>query len=182
MKPQPEVSRIEATNELHGYEWRWNGLFHIGPMPVINQLLQGHSPYGNVGDVLWVREEFLETGRGVIYRADFDDDETLDICDGWCPPEEMPREYARDFQRITKVQVERLHDISEEDARAEGCPRCIGITNCGCCDGTCEYMMPQVWYKHLWESLHGLGSWDRNDWVWAITYERLENYEGVGKK
>jgi hypothetical protein len=72
-------------------------------------------PYGRPGDRLWVRETW---GPGPVYRAD---DESQQPSDGWRPSIFMPRKLSRITLEITDVRVERLQEISEENAKAEGC-------------------------------------------------------------
>lgn len=76
----------------------------------------------------------------------------------------MPRAASRLLLEITDVRVQRLQDISEADAQAEG------ITNAECleCDGWRNA------YSRLWELINGAGSWDANPWVWALTFKRLD--------
>ena len=85
----------------------------------------------------------------------------------------MPRWASRITLKVTDVRVQRLQDISEEDAIAEG------ILEDGA--GWCGYKTATVtgpWqrhaedaYRNLWESINGPGSWDANPWVWAYTFE-----------
>ena len=75
-----------------------------------------HQP----GDVLWVRETFARHNKGVAYKADSDQRKIKILKGFWEPPLHMPREDARLFLRVTDVRVERVQDISEEDAIREG--------------------------------------------------------------
>jgi hypothetical protein len=75
-------------------------------------------------------------------------------------PIHMPRRYSRLTLYVTDVRVERLQDISKEDARAEGCPARGGD------DG----LDPRGWYRDLWDSINGPGAWDENQWVAAYTF------------
>jgi hypothetical protein len=125
-------------------------------------------PYGVVGDRLWVRECFsYEHGCTVADRnalvwhwgqGNPDDGD-------WTKPKpaiHMPRWACRTVVELTEVRVERLQDISEEDAKAEGCkPHApSGI------DGR-VYRRP---FECLWESINGHGSWYLNPWVWVLTF------------
>jgi hypothetical protein len=76
----------------------------------------------------------------------------------------MPRWASRLTLIVTDVRVQRLQDISEEDARAEGIftPE-IGYVNLG-------KKAPVIQYAMLWNSLHGPDAWDANPWVSAITF------------
>lgn len=120
-------------------------------------------------------------GRGyycghVIYRADgefewADDDGDAESRSLWHPSIHIPRAASRIQLEITGVRVERLQDISEQDAVAEG----IGLTQAaiGVPMTRPDHMpMPIFMYKSLWESLNGPGSWDANPWVWVIEFRR----------
>lgn len=123
------------------------------------------------GDLLWVKETwaYRTAGIGYIYRAD---GKTPQI-DRWKSPIIMPKEAARLLLAVTRVRPERLQDISEADALAEG-------IDCRM-DGTDrEYGFHNDWwwhydnaFAHLWDSLNakrGYG-WDTNPWVWVYTFE-----------
>ena len=115
-------------------------------------------PYGQPGGRLWVRETFEDCESAlhscVLYRADGGTPGTK-----WTPSIHMPRWASRITLEITGVRVERLQDISEEDAISEGTPFPCG----GWVGG----------YQKLWESIHGPGSWDLNPWVWVVEFKRV---------
>ncbi len=114
--------------------------------------------YGTSGDRLWVRETFalhddLKPPIG-YYRAD--DANNYESDGNWKPPIFMPRKFSRITLEITKVRVERLKEISQEDAMAEGCqPPSRGA------------------YFDLWDSINGAGAWDKNPWVWVLEFKRI---------
>jgi len=141
-------------------------------------------PYGQPGDRLWVREThhvpggYLEAdlideirngvsspeSLGVTYRADAP---SLKPCDGgWTPSIHMPRWASRITLEITDVRVERLNDISADDAKAEGVA--APALN-GWCDDN-KWVSQFAW---LWSSINGAGSWDANPWVWVIEFKRI---------
>lgn len=145
-------------------------------------------PYGNVGDQLWVRETwqgplFDSEEHEEQFRADgpeafmkpgfcaYRATDKLDAIDangkdlGWRPSIHMPRWASRIQLDITNVRIERLQDISEQDAWAEGC---MGTDDdvTGGKSGYGEYM-------ELWKSINGEGSWDKNPWVWVISFKLL---------
>jgi hypothetical protein len=153
------------------------------------------SPYGGPGDKLWVRETWgTITGehsarweKGTIaYRADHG------VTHGgmeydlmrWKPSIHMPRRASRITLEITSVRVERLQDISEKDAIAEGCEE-TSMEHTEDCDNDdcvlaggpedcCGYLVSaKLRYKHIWESINGPGSWDLNPWVWAIEFKKI---------
>lgn len=86
----------------------------------------------------------------------------------------MPRWASRITLEITDVRVQRVKDISEEDAKAEG----VATNNLG------QFLPPypsaagfttaKRAYAELWDSINGAGSWDSNPWVWALTFKRVK--------
>ncbi|HEJ7022435.1 TPA: hypothetical protein SMF52_003713 [Serratia marcescens] len=87
----------------------------------------------------------------------------------WRPSIHMPRWASRIMLEITAVRVERLNDISEEDAKAEG-------VKAGVCPGH-EHMMHQVAFSELWQSIYGEESWRANPWVWVIEFKQVSARE-----
>jgi hypothetical protein len=71
--------------------------------------------YGQSGSGLWVREVFANNETGIIYKAD---NPTASV--GWISPIYMPRKASRISLKITEVSIERVQDISEQDAISEG--------------------------------------------------------------
>ncbi|MFY3459502.1 hypothetical protein [Achromobacter xylosoxidans] len=145
-------------------------------------------PYGQPGDRLWVRETWnrFEPWAGFYYAADYEafgigpDDDPDHIPDHevrWKPSIHMPRAACRLVLEITGVRVERLQDISEADARAEGCPFTW--------DGKqYEPPPPEVdsWqgygrasFSLLWSQINGPDSWQANPWVWVVEFRRAED-------
>lgn len=122
-------------------------------------------PYGQPGDRLWVRETWCSYGNGPIYRADYD--KYSPISDGiggpWKPSVHMPRWASRIALGIVSVRVERLQNLDDHDAMAEGADQI------GDCEGAFV-----AGFRRLWESINGPGSWDQNPWVWVIEFKRVE--------
>lgn len=124
------------------------------------------------GDILWVRETWAEANGIIdpskenpkehfIYKAGF----MLYKNAKWRSPRFMPRKAARLFLRVTDVRAERLQDISEEDAKAEG----VTAIN----DSGCGYRGA---FRELWNALNAKRGfdWYTNSWVWVIRFERLD--------
>ena len=89
------------------------------------------------------------------------------------PPMFMPRWASRMTLEITEVRVERLQDISEADALAEGIVR-QPDGGYGLADTThYHFTDPRQSYFSLWEAINGAGSWDANPWVWVVSFRRL---------
>jgi len=88
----------------------------------------------------------------------------------------MPRWASRITLEVTGVRVERLQDISEADAIAEGIePAAAGFWRLYGRDTNGDMdRSPRVAYRSLWESINGPGSWDANPWVWVVEFKRSE--------
>jgi len=131
-------------------------------------------PHGIPGEQLWVREQFCVfpsdapdgMGHNVYYRADDCNlsDVALEVMQRnnvrWRSSISMPRSASRVLLEITDVRVERLQEISDEDAWAEGCEP----YDCN----------PLEWFRAMWEFDNGPGSWDANPWVWVILFRRIQ--------
>lgn len=146
------------------------------------------SPY-QVGDIIYVRETF-----GVVYSSnEYDDDPRVyykaspDPYDmhhdvkKWKPSIHMPKEYARLFLIVKDVRIERLNEISEEDAIAEGIERFkSGFKSYGkhFCENT--ICPPIESFSRLWESIYGIGSFD-NRYVWVTEFERISKEEAMSE-
>ena len=142
----------------------------------------GTSPY-QIGDILWVRESFAKPpiyafGVKYIYKAGFNES----IC-GWKPSIHMPKEAARIFLEVTNVRVERLQDISEDDAIAEGIDK-KGDLYFNYFESKLlgkglpkEYFykeIPKVSFMSLWSKINGIDSWKANPWVWVYEFKVVE--------
>ena len=138
-------------------------------------------PYQS-GDVLYVRETWCKgsLNGGVeqyFYRADDNDFHCQ-----WRPAIHMPKEAARIFLRVIGVRVERLQDITLDDAIAEGCQgKFIG---CGECAGAGWEILPEDEFADLWDSTIKKSDfdkygWDANPWVFVISFERVLKDEAM---
>jgi hypothetical protein len=130
------------------------------------------QPYGSPGDRLWVREtwapaEWPPTGVFAVYRAD----EGM-FASQWKPSIHMPRWASRITLEVVSVRVERLQAISKKDAIAEGWGGWHNSTVDGD-DPDCAGNGPRTWFKKLWHSINGPGSWDANPWVWVVEFKVL---------
>jgi len=137
-------------------------------------------------DILWVRETWCygkdthaimfdpEPIPGdILYKADFPELDKEIV--KWRPSIHMPKEAARLFLRVKNVRVERVQDITEEDAKAEGVIP-FPYDPEGDCWNDGKY---KTAFEYLWNTLHGWNpnAWGRNDWVWVIEFERIQESE-----
>lgn len=92
----------------------------------------------------------------------------------WRPSIHMPRWASRINLLITGVRVERLQDISQEDAQAEGMELTGWRPTYSDPDSGGEYETPYDNFAELWTSIYGEESWQATPWVWVINFERME--------
>lgn len=187
--------RKTVTRRVVKFKAGWNPKFtgYIPDGDVLygsNNIPAVKAPYKS-GDVLWVRETFhidylsniLGKGR-IRYKADgaYQDfsfaPERYEIMrraqrkPGWRPNENMPREAARIFLRVTDVRAERLQAMSHEDAEQEGC---------WCDEGGLAMPLDrfaQVWDSTIKPAYIATYGWEASPWVWIIEFERCKKPEG----
>ncbi|HAH2094219.1 TPA: hypothetical protein HH137_002881 [Escherichia coli] len=151
---------------------------------VAAELLAKHCPYGQPGDRIWVRETYRVHGKAtdvatLVYRASVRNSWTeqthrvpVDVCnkpvsEKWTPSIHMPRWASRILLEITDVRVERLHDMSEADAKAEGAtPATYKITP--------SEAVYRVGFGDIWRSIYGQDNWLSNPLVWVIEFKRIQ--------
>lgn len=133
----------------------------------------GLCPYGYQGDRLWVRETFCwpEDYSIPIYRTDGEEPPSMEC---WKPSIFMPRAASRILLEITDVRVERLWDISEDDAMAEGVQKAFGPNWVNYADENYTCGKASVSFISLWEKINGAVSVAENPFVWAITFKRIK--------
>ena len=188
LRDQPPADAVQVSTFHHPepramfYAW---GASAAG-MTEINEWPPRPCPYGVPGHRLWVKETFTctdfhypdapvdERDDTIFYRAD-----PLPCWEGeeheirWRPSIFMPRWASRITLEVTDVRVERLYDISEADAVAEG----LRSTSDDCAwhveDDRHRAVDPRDSYASLWESINGAGAWDANPWVWVVSFKVL---------
>ena len=124
---------------------------------------EGNFPY-QVGIWLWVRETWQGTKDCISYKAS-DPQQVVEFnYEPWRPSIFMPRWASRITLEITNVRVERLHEITEEDAEKEG----VSFTQYTNANARFHFM-------ELWDSINSKKyPWESNPWVWVIEFKRLE--------
>lgn len=145
------------------------------------EALSTRCPFGQPGDRLWVRETWgLQVrsygggaGEFIVYRATNPDAIYCRSSEGreypvkWKPSIHMHRHSSRILLEITAVRVERLHDITEDQAIAEGIDtHPMGFYGNGCITAGGAFL-------ELWESINGDGRWAANPWVWVVEFKRV---------
>ena len=179
VKPQPATGCIYSINGAH------NAALHLTDAGCQVRYIPptGRSkdhlllcPFGQPGDRLWVRETFA-LGEppyfGVAYRAD-EGDNPEDVGgerQKWTPSIHMPRYLSRIRLEITDINVERVQDITADEAIKEGVVDPIMGT---------YGLSPKTVFRDMWNDIYaerGLG-WNEDPWVWAITFRRVESSHG----
>lgn len=210
VKPQPDEKHTYPLGFVtDSTEKKEVGCFGFGIEEYGGSIKYVKPPY-QPEDILYVRETWNKGLERYMYRADYSDTEKFyqggkEIEMKWYPSIHMPKEAARIWLKCTDVRVERLQEITEIGAKAEGIR---GYTKDGnlykyavtddwwidyhnkhkeIVTGTWWQDMPRTAkdaFSYLWNSTIkksdlDLYGWNANPWVWTIEYERCEKPEGV---
>lgn len=206
--PGSDLSREERKRiNAEPFDWDRNNPAH----PSMEELLTC-CPYGVPGDRLWVRETWYfdidpygpipkekpadRLMDNLYYRADGECCEQIPECQcydtgptQWRPSIHMPRWASRLTLEVVSVRVERVQDISEADAIAEGVERANGTTGrddpagahwknySSSRRGGVDWPVfhnARTSFLSLWDSINGAGSWAANPWVWVIEFRRVQ--------
>jgi hypothetical protein len=197
------VQRIGRVTEFQrsdtpGYDWimrdermMWNDISHAD--------LLSRCPYGQPGDRLWVRETYrhcgnISTGGWCFEMVGYAADGASGRCgewmtlsamprrewwntgkEPWSPSIFMPRRYSRLTLEVTGIRVERVQDITESDARAEGiidggCLSCGNPEPCGCEDPRPD---ARDGFIGLWDDIYAKrgSGWEVNPFVWVVEFK-----------
>ena len=190
-----------------GLGWiAWFGPFEVSAEETVKRYPGAEGfpcPHGVPGDRLWVRETWGDADHyyqghvndwpSVVAYAthdaiqfDADPPRSIPASDlaswnwdvmKWRPPIFMPRDFSRIDLEITDVRVQRLQDITEGDAKAEGVEtefRTVVMRN----DGGPGYRIPNSYrggFANGWNHINGKrATWESNPWVWAIAFDRIK--------
>lgn len=177
-----DLLRARPTSDGHLLAWHKNHGDDALVMPRVKP-----------GDRLWVRETHLafDVGR-VHYRADFQEDKKGEREHGvvWTPSIHMPRWASRITLEITGVRVERLHDISAGDVRAEGVRLPVMKDGRHHSPAVCipnpydpgkkfdDWAIDDFWraaFACAWDDINKKrAGWALNPWVWVVSFKRVE--------
>lgn len=159
-------------------------VFKENPDKIVEHIL---CPFGKIGDLLYVREAFAEDGfeGNYVFKSDFGD------LYKWRPAIHMPKEAARIWLKVSNISVERLQDITTEDAILEGIETFgdeplkfyknygsgkdfLYDSKYGFNFGKETHTAQVASFCTLWMSIYGRESWILNPWVWRIKFEKIE--------
>lgn len=187
------IKSVPTTHNFHGWimsstcaKDEGKACWATGNSSLLKDPIRLNCPFGQPGDRLYVREQFsrLESFGFFDSAVPYEVPDFWYWADGepewgnWTRPQSgavMPRNASRISLEVTGVRVERLQDISEEDAVAEGVAPLHG--------GYWKHYQPD-WTQHqlsargsfvtLWTSINGTDAWYKNPWVWCINFRRLK--------
>lgn len=190
VKPQPTLITDAGKHSQYNYR---GGIYSLNMYR--NSKIIEKCPHGQVGDQLWVKEtwkpriahscaldtcdcsdvevEYIADNKTIFYSDNIDSE--------WLMPKAaqngknvsslfMPRWASRILLEITDIRIERLQDISEADAQAEGCDNSKS-------ESAIEvgwYEKPRRAFERLWESINGTDSWAANSWVWVVEFKVVQ--------
>lgn len=200
VKPQPDEKHTYPLGFVtDSTEKKEVGCFGFG-IGEYGGSIQYAKPQYHTDDVLYIRETWTEECGKYYYRADYDSDyldpcETLSGgypascrnhpgCDGcmatstrihWHPSIHMPKEAARIWLKVTNVRVERLQEITQEEAEKEGATESV--------DGVAKFRssallnFTTIWNNTIKKSDLDRYGWDASPWVWVIEFVKIEKPE-----
>lgn len=186
LKPQPDA----RTTQVSVCRDQWMGTGPAGEAPGTAQWDHWRRLRYAADDRLWVRETWSHAGvgvwqistarmagrDGVFFKADKDQPGVR-----YWPSIHMPRAFSRLTLTVTDVRVQRLNDISEADAKAEGVPpfNLSGHLVSGDNPWGVWTDAHRLNFSLTWDSINGPGSWDVNPWIVALTFDvRKGNIDG----
>lgn len=185
VKPQPDEKHTYPLGFVtDSTEKKEVGCFGFGINEYGGSIQYAKPPYGYApGDILYVRETWSELSSGYEYKADGENIDHLGNMIKWHPSIHMPKEAARIWLKVTDVRVERLQDVTEDGAKAEG-----AIDNRGFIHSpeneydsihTTREHFAEIWNNTIKKPDLDRYGWDANPWVWVIEFERCEKPKGV---
>ena len=169
IKPQPEI--VDKEPRYRKNTWAlWSD-----KIPKYKGGLIVSCPYGKPGDLLYVKETWrpIASSEQLLYRADIYNVMAWDEFGKWHPSIHMPRWASRITLEITDVRVERVQEISEENAIAEGMQGDIYGEDMGISPRVDSHSV-RINFMDLWDSINlkrGYG-WDVNPWVWVLGFKK----------
>lgn len=186
--PAPEPSGL-------GYDWwpsnKFGSMIQVSDFESIDSdykregtkdIASDACPIANIGDLIWVRETFCHGPCGsapelTLYRSGHPQPELKRKYESvmgdeeikWTPSIHMPRWASRLTLKVTDIRIERVQEITEEQAVMEGMPTDEECQLMAVDSGLGWYQKPTTWFKELWDRIYN--NWSDNPYVWVIEFE-----------
>jgi hypothetical protein len=189
IKPQPMADLFSAI--VGGYDNIPKMARFYTKRESCNPFIEDIKLKYNIGNILWVRETWhpkrhsFPIGLPYEYKATAKEDGNP-TDEHWKPSIFMPKDACRIFLKIVNVRVQRLNDITEKDAVAEGITELLQSNTQMISNGKQyfdyskekellnEGLPPIESYKTLWQNINGKESWDQNPFVWVYEFDKIE--------
>lgn len=173
--PQPESGKYPQS-ELEGFYWK--NKFYLPKYDRKDISLVDNSRFGKPGDMLWVRETMIFNKNSETYWPVADGYVKTSDWEKVVPSIHVPKKHSRIWLQVEEIRVERLQDISQEDAIAEGITpyfdKMVSGTRYTYKQGMLSNSVtPKREFTKLWIEINGEESWDANPWVWVVKYKVL---------
>jgi len=181
VKPQPELVPEDSSRGVLIHE----SLMHKGWNLLVPSVMHSHSPFGAPGSVLWCKETWgidpndygypdEEQRHFVHYRADWPPDDQR-FHWGWNSSVHMPQRFSRISLSIEAVKVQRVQDVTEDDAVAENWAGGLKVGD-GANIKSEEFgrtlPLPCYHYAGYWRDTYGMESWNTSPWTWVAQVKR----------
>jgi len=171
--PLPYVDN--SISPEYGYDYTWHYL-HVPYDWAESGTIYRVYPRFKIGEQVYIKESFC--------KVCYENDGIADVCFKedmitpcskavWKSPLFLPADLARTVVEITDIRAQRVQEITRDDIRAEGIilPVSPRFT-----PGTFSELHQE--FAFLWDSIHGEGAWERNDFIWAFGFKRIEEWTG----
>jgi hypothetical protein len=177
-----DILWVRETWSLAGWDWQSGDIsIQYKDGKIITQDPDELTDGTHVSDWLLRKTDKLEE-QGYLKQDPEDEERLMHVKTKWEPSIFMPKWACRIWLEVTDVRVERLQDISEADAIAEGIDVSINSNGSSYCDYTLKnkedqfewYTSPKLSFFSLWKYINGKASLDANPWVWVYTFKRCE--------
>lgn len=177
IKPQPTMPKSDCKVYVDRYNKSDRWAFWL-PNNRMTEPRTWHCPNGQISDRLWVRETFSNHPiDGYYYKATDPLTDSIEYGCCWKPSIHMPRAASRIALEIINIRVERVQEITDTDAKAEGIEiwmeaqgeKTFNLRNQ-------RLSLKQLAFSYLWDSINakrGFG-WDKNPWIWVIEFKKIE--------
>ena len=173
IKVQPDNARQQIMiSGKHLQKSRWAEL-DIRKLNILNGTDHFKCPY-QVGQIIFCKEKFVRSifGKPIYFDEDFRWFQGKEKAVKWSSAQHMKQEHSRLTLQIKEIRVEKLSEISKEDAIAEGIPLSVEFKDRYYTpDG--NYATPKIAFMRWWNSTHKKPEekFETNPWVWSIRFE-----------